>query len=614
MLEMSKKQRIKDIDNKDQNVVRVDFVNGSDFRKVMIIGGGAAGFSRLVLTDNDGNSEAFDIVVEQNLEFLRRVLREAAPTANITILQGTGSTLILTGTVAQASDIDIIMRATAGTVGKDNIVNAMRIGGVQQVQLDVVIARVARSESRNMGFSFFENGIQHFVGSTIGNGGSLSNSLTNSIGQCFRTAEQPRPEVAFGIFNNNQAFLGFLEALRTENLVKLMAEPKVCTLSGRPAEFVSGGEQAVPTLASGSAGGGAVSGVDFKPFGTTVRFLPLVLGGGKIYLEVEPQFTFPDPDPLFAAPANGGTVFGRTTQRVQTSAVLEDGQTLAIGGMIFHNLNGTASKLPVLGDLPYVGAAFRHMDYTVSEEELLILITPHLVDAMSCDQVPRCLPGQETRKVDDYELFLEGILEAPRGPRDVWQCGTYVPAYRNGPTANMYPCPNCNGPHGACDLGYCPGPSCLPQPGCGNGGCTSCGSGVATSQTNGQLKPSLAVSQPKAADPDAAADSADAGHRPTATIARNAHAGPAVGRLGGADTMPVESGPMETVPVTTAPMTGQRVQQLGGSSGATLACPQCWMNSGKGSRQLSVVGKDFFLTTDNFSEADALMQAFALCS
>src|SRR5262249_57146584 len=122
------------------------------------------------------------------------------------------------------------------------------------------------------------------------------------------------PNAIFGIVNDKQGFLGFLEALRNQTLVKLLAEPKIIALSGRPAEFVSGGEQAVPTLASGSAGGGAVSGVEFRPFGTTVRFLPIVLGDGKIYLEVEPQFTFPDPSNLFSAPIPGtnALVFGPT--------------------------------------------------------------------------------------------------------------------------------------------------------------------------------------------------------------------------------------------------------------------------------------------------------------
>src|SRR6185369_6398724 len=116
----------------------------------------------------------------------------------------------------------------------------------------------------------------------------------------------------------------------------------------------------VPVIASGSAGGGAVSGVEFRPFGTTVKFLPLVLGGGKIYMEIEPEFSFPDPSNLFSAPIPGTTdrVFGRTTQKVQTSVTLEDGQTLAIGGMIFHQVNGSCTKIPVLGDLPFIGTAF----------------------------------------------------------------------------------------------------------------------------------------------------------------------------------------------------------------------------------------------------------------
>src|SRR5262249_32609457 len=158
----------------------------------------------------------------------------------------------------------------------------------------------------------------------------LTSTASSSMGAVSATLSGV-PNLILGIINDGSAFLGFLEALRKESLVKVLAEPKVCTLSGRPAEFISGGEQAVPTLASGGAGG-AVSGVEFRPFGTTVRFLPLVLGGGKIYLEVEPQFTFPDPSNLFSAPIPGTTdrVFGRTTQRVQTSVILEDGQTFAI--------------------------------------------------------------------------------------------------------------------------------------------------------------------------------------------------------------------------------------------------------------------------------------------
>src|SRR5207249_392031 len=97
--------------------------------------------------------------------------------------------------------------------------------------------------------------------------------------------------------------------------------------------------------------------------------------------------------------------------------------------------------LPIfLGDLPFIGAAFSSKEFNEVETELIVLVTPHLVDAMACDQAPKMLPGLETRSPDDFELFLEGILEAPRGPRDVCQNGRYVPAFKNGPTTALFPC------------------------------------------------------------------------------------------------------------------------------------------------------------------------------
>ena len=98
---------------------------------------------------------------------------------------------------------------------------------------------------------------------------------------------------------------------------------------------------------------------------------------------------------------------------------MEDGQTFVIGGLIQRSINSSTSKVPVLGDVPFLGAAFSSKSFTETESELVILVTPHLVDAMACDQAPKILPGQETRSPDDFELFLEGILEAPRGPRVV---------------------------------------------------------------------------------------------------------------------------------------------------------------------------------------------------
>src|SRR5262249_35136129 len=151
---------------------------------------------------------------------------------------------------------------------------------------------------------------------------------------------------------DQSGFLAFLQALKDENLAKLLAEPRLVTLSGRPASFLSGGEQAIPV----PAGLGQV-GVQFEEFGTRLNFLPIVLGNGRIHLEVEPEVS--QLDAASGTNIQGTVVPGRVTQRVHTTVELEDGQTFVIGGLIQHELAGTTRKVPVLGDLPLVGACFR---------------------------------------------------------------------------------------------------------------------------------------------------------------------------------------------------------------------------------------------------------------
>ncbi len=230
------------------------------------------------------------------------------------------------------------------------------------------------------------------------------------------------------------------------------------TLSGRPAYFNVGGQQAVPQ--TGSFGG---TGVQFIPFGTQLSFIPIVLGNGRIHLEVSPQVSSLDAASGVTL-AGSSNVPGRDITYVNTTVELESGQTFVIGGLIQHTVQATVSKVPCLGDMPWLGAFFRSTSYQDNEQEVLIIVTPWLVDAMSCDQRPKMLPGEETRRPDDFELFLEGIIEAPRGPRQVWQNHHYVPAYKNSPSAAVFPCAG---------KGYCG------VDGCGAGGCGLPGGGDA---------------------------------------------------------------------------------------------------------------------------------------
>ncbi|MBX9584501.1 MAG: type II and III secretion system protein, partial [Gemmataceae bacterium] len=130
---------------------------------------------------------------------------------------------------------------------------------------------------------------------------------------------------------------------------------------------------------------------------------------------------------------------GFTEQQARCAVMLESGQTFAIGGLIQSSVQASASRVPVLGDLPFVGFAFSRVNYDERESELVILVTPRLVGPMDCQQVPKRLPGRETRSPDDYELFLEGLLEAPRGQRRVWNGRCYQAAYKNDPSVTGVP-------------------------------------------------------------------------------------------------------------------------------------------------------------------------------
>lgn len=437
---------------------------GPDIKTVRVTGR-SVGRTRLTLTAVDNSTEDIEITVEIDVEYLRNLLLRVAPQANISVtaVGGAGAlaAIVIEGNVGPVENINLIMRTAESLVGPNRVINAMRVDGVMQVQLDVVIAQVSRSQARHMAFDFWSSGLHHDISSQSSGGilvpSAISGtfpgfpSLTNTV----QPQNNLNPSFYVGLYSNNQWLFTFLQILRNENVAKLLAEPRLVTMSGRAANFLSGGEQAVP-----SPGGlGAVS-VQFIPFGTRLTFLPYVLNNGKIFLEVEPEVSALDQS--LGSTISGTQVSGRRTQRVHTSVEMEEGQTFVIGGLIQRDVQGSTVKVPVLGDLPFVGAAFSGKNYTEEETELIVMVTPHLVDPMSCNQLPKLLPGQETRSPDDFELFLEGILEAPRGPRDVNVNGKYVAPFKHSPTAGQLPCA---GPTAACTPGCVNGSGLADAPG-----------------------------------------------------------------------------------------------------------------------------------------------------
>jgi pilus assembly protein CpaC len=209
--------------------------------------------------------------------------------------------------------------------------------------------------------------------------------------------------------------------------------------------------------------------------------------------------------------AIGGVIVqGRDEQRVRTSIMMEPGQTFAIGGLIQTSTSAATNKTPFLGDLPFIGPAFSTITHQDSETELVILVTPYLVDPMDCRQAPCKLPGMETRSPDDFELFLELILEAPRGQREVFPDKKYKAAYLNDPSAARFPCGGSACGAGGCGTGGCATGGCATGS-CGTpGGCAAGAQPATTVAPAAPAYPAATSVVPAASQPSAAATPADA--------------------------------------------------------------------------------------------------------
>ncbi len=193
--------------------------------------------------------------------------------------------------------------------------------------------------------------------------------------------------------------------------MKILSDPTLVTVSGRPAQFKVGGE--IPYPANSTLNGVSVA---YKDTGITVDFVPIVLGNGNIRLEVRPIDRELDPTQSFEiAPGVESPAF--TLRQVDTGVEMKAGQTLAIAGLVQKRLNATKIEIPWIGELPYVGAAFRKVSQKEEEIELLFLVTPEIVQALDPCEVPQCFPGMHTDVPGDCDLYCAASTKChPKAP------------------------------------------------------------------------------------------------------------------------------------------------------------------------------------------------------
>ena len=369
-----------------------------------------AGVTQVNVWDDKGKVTSIDLVILGDVQELDLILKTEFPEANIR-LRPLNSSLFVTGFVPKAEMVPQITRIAQDYFPQ--IVNNLTVGGVQKVLLHVKVMEVSRTKLRTLGFDWAELNGQSFISQGV-------SGLLNGVG----VVNGGPSTVRFGIVDGNNQFYGFLEALRQNDLAKLVAEPTLTTLNGRPASFNVGGE--VPILVPQSLG--TVT-IQYREFGTQVDFVPIVLGNGMVRLEVRPQIT--ELDNSLSVTLNGTSIPGFRQRRADVGVEMRAGQTLAVAGLIYQRTEAQSRGVPWLADLPWFGAPFRRNTERQNEVELVIMVTPEFAEAMEPNEVPPCGPGQQTASPTDTELYYRGYLEVPKKCDNCNTNGNIAPFYRD---------------------------------------------------------------------------------------------------------------------------------------------------------------------------------------
>lgn len=339
------------------------------------------GTTQINLWDTDDKQYTVDITVIADAREIEGILSSQLPLATLKVMPVNASAIV-SGFVTSVDDVDRAIAIVEQYY--PTVVNNIRVVGVQQVLLHTRIMEVSRTKLRELGIDWSWTG--------------TSRSITSTPG-FIATGE------ATNVFNGEE-FSALIRALRQQELVKYLAEPTVVATHGRPARFIVGGR--VPYIVP--SGNGQIT-VSYEEYGTSVDFLPFVVGPGRIRLEVRPEVSEPDQARSIVVGDTNVTAFSQ--RYVETAVELQAGQTFAIAGLLQSRTESTTKATPLLGELPVLGVFFRSVRERRNDIELLISVTPELVDAMDPHQVPRGGPGLNSMTPNDHDLYWNGHIEVP---------------------------------------------------------------------------------------------------------------------------------------------------------------------------------------------------------
>ena len=337
------------------------------------------GRSSLILWDETGRSYVYTVSVDLDATSGAQALKAALPEASVKA-EGREGKLYLTGSAGSAADVEAAVKLAS--VYSKEVVNAVQVQPQhgKQVELKLRIVEVDRARAEQFGINFLNTlGRTAFSTGTQQYSSALDTSGV-SQGQGIKVSD---PLNLF-LYSYKTAMGLTLKDLESKQVLQILAEPTLTTMSGVAARFLSGGEFPVPVVQGTSGSGGTSVSIQYKPYGVKVDFTPTVNRDGSIHLKVSPEVSALDY--TNSVTLSGTTVPALATRRAETEVEIRSGESFVVSGLLDRRTTDQLAKMPGIASIPILGQLFRSKNLNHSTVELVVSVTATVVNPL--------LPGQ----------------------------------------------------------------------------------------------------------------------------------------------------------------------------------------------------------------------------
>ena len=370
----------------------------------LVVTAKAAGSSSLVLWDESSNARIVDVYADVDVSGLRDAVRDAYPKEQVEIEAEQGRILV-SGEVPSKEVADGILNMVS--MYSKNTVDSLIVAPrhVKQIMLKVEFAEVDRTKLQQFGINILSTGASNTIGTTS----TGQFSPPNLNGQLSNTIGAPLTGSAQGSFSTNSLLNIFLfrpdlnlgamiQDLQQKSVLQILAEPTLMARSGEPAKFLAGGEFPFPVVQGGTGTAVSVT-IMFKPYGVKLEFTGTIEDNNVIRLKIAPEVS--TLDFTNAVTISGFEVPALSTRRAETEIDLKDGQSFGMAGLLDRRETVQLSKMPGIGDIPVLGNLFRSRSVSRSNSELLVMVTPSIVDPAAEPVASGSIPSMPVSHLDD---------------------------------------------------------------------------------------------------------------------------------------------------------------------------------------------------------------------